>query len=203
MKRFMFATIIALSLQGCSTTQKTGGEGLLSVVSQNVLRIAGGRVMEDVDFTSVKGRRVAVQLTGFVEDRNRGFLTNLVEVEAESAGAFLVRSGDPEISIEVAVNRAGNDAGKSSVPILKASRRTEATVDLTFTIRDAASGERLSVQRYMAESKYEQSKWVGIIDGKGAYFVRNLRAEDNAGGGKLSAAKILINNSEWQEVTPQ
>jgi hypothetical protein len=203
MRRLIFAAALAMSLQGCSTTQKTSGEGLLSVVSQNVLRIAGSRVMEDVDFTGVKGRRVAVELTGFVEDRNRGFLTNLVEVEAESAGALLVRSGDPEISIEVAVNRAGNDAGKSSVPILKASRRTEATVDLTFTIRDAVSGERLSVQRSMAESKYEQSKWVGIIDGKGKYFVRNLHAGANTGGGIFSAARNEMDNSGWQEVTPQ
>lgn len=198
MRKNALALALAMSLAACSTTQKTGGEGLLSVVTQNVLTIAGNSAMEQADLSLLPGKSVAIELSGFVEERNRGFVSNLVSSKAEAAKARLVRNGAPDIVLEVVINRAGNDAGSSNVPVLKSARRTEATVDLTLNFRNPLTGERLSQQRVAALSKYEQARWVGLIDGKGAYFVRSAGAKDN--GGVISRISDELENKSWERV---
>ncbi len=199
MQKNVFALAMAASLTACSTTQKTGGEGLLSVVTQNVLTIAGNSAMEQADFSLLPGKSVTVELSGFVEERNRGFVANLVSSKAEAAKARLVRTGAPDIVLEVVINKAGNDAGSSGVPVLKAARRTEATVDLTLNFRNPVTGERLSQQRVAALSKYEQARWVGFIDGKGAYFVRATSAKDD--GGVMARISRELENKNWDRVS--
>ncbi|WP_397597915.1 hypothetical protein [Sphingorhabdus sp.] len=198
-RNLLLAVCLTAGLSACSTTQKTEGSGLLSVVTQNVLTIAGEAAVSQVDFSSIKSKGIQIEMTGFVEEKNKGFLTNLVASKAENAGALLVRLGKPDLILEVVVNRAGNDAGKSSVPILKASRRTEATVDLTLTFRDPMTGQRISSQRVAALSKYEQAKWVGIVDGKGQYFVRSASSEQQIGG-VASRVTEELNNKSWTKV---
>jgi hypothetical protein len=183
---------LAATLSACSTTQKTEGSGLLSVVTQNVLTIAGDGALSQADLSPLKGKGIQIEMTGFVEERNRGFLSNLVSAKTEDAGALLVRSGKPDLILEVVVNRAGNDAGKSSVPVLKTSRRTEAAVDLTLIVRDPINGQRISNQRVAAQSKYEQSRWVGVFDGSGEYFLRLGYSQQEVVG----ASFISITNSE-------
>lgn len=195
----VLALSLAISLAACSTTQKTGGEGLLSVVTQNVLTIAGNSAMEQADFSLLSGRKVTIELSGFVEERNKGFVTNLVSSKAEASQALLARTGSPDIVLEVVINKAGNDAGSSGVPVLKAARRTEATVDVTLNFRNPATGKRLSQQRVAALSKYEQARWVGFIDGKGAYFVRAASAKDD--GGVISRISQELANKNWERVT--
>lgn len=199
-QKLLIAAFLMASVNACSTTQKTEGSGLLSVVTQNVLTIAGDAAIAQADFSAVKGKGIQIELSGFVEEKNRGFLTNLVSSKAENEGALLVRFGRPALILEVVVNRAGNDAGKSNVPIIKASRRTEATVDLTLTVRDPVSGQRLSSQRVAALSKYEQAKWVGIVDGKGQYYVRTA-ASPQMGNGVGARVSEELNNKSWTKVS--
>jgi hypothetical protein len=198
-KNLVLAAFLAASLAACSTTQKTEGSGLLSVVTQNVLTIAGDAAITQADFSPIKSKGVQIEMSGFVEEKNRGFLTNLVSSKAEDAGALLVRLGKPDYILEVVVNRAGNDAGRSNVPILKASRRTEATVDLTLTVRDPVTGQRISSQRVAALSKYEQAKWVGIVDGKGKYYVRSASSQRQVDG-LLPLISEELNNKSWTKV---
>lgn len=198
MQKNALVLTLAMSLAACSTTQKTGGEGLLSVVTQNVLTIAGNSAMERADLSLLPGKSVAVELSGFVEERNRGFISNLVSSKAEAARARLVRSGAPDVVLEVVINRAGNDAGSSNVPILKSARRTEATVDLTLNFRNPVTGERLSQQRVAALSKYEQARWVGLVDGKGAYFVRSTGVKGESG--VISRVSEELANKSWTRV---
>jgi hypothetical protein len=191
-KNLLLTAGLAATLSACSTTQKTEGSGLLSVVTQNVLTIAGDGALSQADLSPLKGKGIQIEMTGFVEERNRGFLSNLVSAKTEDAGALLVKSGKPDLILEVVVNRAGNDAGKSSVPVLKTSRRTEAAVDLTLIVRDPINGQRISNQRVAAQSKYEQSRWVGIFDGSGEYFLRLGYSQQEVVG----ASFISITNSE-------
>lgn len=198
MKKRIAALALAMALSACSTTQKTGGEGLLSVVTQNVLTIAGSSAMDQADLRLLAGKGVTIELSGFVEERNRGFVSNLVSASAEASNARIVRTGTPDIILEVVINRAGNDAGSSRVPVIKSSRRTEATVDLTLNLRNPTTGERLSTQRVAALSKYEQSRWVGIIDGKGTYFVRSAAAQgDDSLRSRISDE---LENKNWLKV---
>jgi hypothetical protein len=198
-RNLLLSVCLAASLSACSTTQKTEGSGLLSVVTQNVLTIAGDAAISQADFSPIKGKGIQIEMSGFVEEKNRGFLSNLVSSKAENAGSLLVRMGKPDLILEVVVNRAGNDAGKSNVPILKASRRTEATVDLTLTVRDPMTGQRISSQRVAALSKYEQAKWVGIVDGKGQYYVRSASSQQQVGGVGSRVSEEL-NNKSWTKV---
>jgi len=198
-RNLLLSVCLAASLSACSTTQKTEGSGLLSVVTQNVLTIAGDAAISQADFSPIKGKGIQIEMSGFVEEKNRGFLSNLVSSKAESAGSLLVRMRKPDLILEVVVNRAGNDAGKSNVPILKASRRTEATVDLTLTVRDPMTGQRISSQRVAAFSKYEQAKWVGIVDGKGQYYVRSASSQQQVGGVGSRVSEEL-NNKSWTKV---
>jgi hypothetical protein len=198
-RNLLLSVCLAASLSACSTTQKTEGSGLLSVVTQNVLTIAGDAAISQADFSPIKGKGIQIEMSGFVEEKNRGFLSNLVSSKAENAGSLLVRMRKPDLILEVVVNRAGNDAGKSNVPILKASRRTEATVDLTLTVRDPMTGQRISSQRVAAFSKYEQAKWVGIVDGKGQYYVRSASSQQQVGGVGSRVSEEL-NNKSWTKV---
>jgi len=198
-RNLLLSVCLAASLSACSTTQKTEGSGLLSVVTQNVLTIAGDAAISQADFSPIKGKGIQIEMSGFVEEKNRGFLSNLVSSKAENAGSLLVRMRKPDLILEVVVNRAGNDAGKSNVPLLKASRRTEATVDLTLTVRDPMTGQRISSQRVAAFSKYEQAKWVGIVDGKGQYYVRSASSQQQVGGVGSRVSEEL-NNKSWTKV---
>jgi hypothetical protein len=191
-RNLLLAAGLAVTLSACSTTQKTEGSGLLSVVTQNVLTIAGDGALSQADLSPIKGKAIQIEMTGFVEERNRGFLTNLVSAKTEDAGALLVRLGKPDLILEVVVNRAGNDAGKSSVPVLKTSRRTESAVDLTLIVRDPINGQRISTQRVAAQSKYEQSRWVGVFDGSGEYFLRLGYSQQEVVG----ASFFSVTNSE-------
>ncbi|MFC1845337.1 hypothetical protein ACFLZ5_11205 [Thermodesulfobacteriota bacterium] len=166
---FVFLVIVIFS--GCSTKQKTMGQGMVSVVAQNVVRIAGIKAMKDANLTAVKGKKTFVKTTGFADDFNRGFIDNLVRSKAEDAGCLLVNENSAEIIIEVAVNSAGNDLGATKIPLLSNSTRTEGTVDLSLTLRDNNSGQRISKQSIIGHSKYEQGEIIGI-QGSGQYYVK-------------------------------
>lgn len=181
-------------LVSCNSTQKTYGEGLVSVVSQNVVKIAGNSAISNVNFDRVKDKKVLVELTGFVEQRTKGFIENLVSSNAENIGARLIRSGQPEIIIEVVVNSAGNDQGTSRIPVINRALRTESVVDLTLVFRNASTGDRLSTQNVRGEAKYEQKRWVGIIDESGKYYVRNAYLVNP---NLTDRVKSDISNEEW------
>ena len=166
MKNFLKITLSILFLllvSACQSTQKTYGEGLVSVVSQNVVKLAGNSAITQADFSSIKGKKILVELTGFVEERTKGFIDNLVSSNAEKEGARLIRSGDPDILVEVVVNSAGNDQGTSRIPVINRALRTESVVDLTLIFRDPSTGSRISTQDIRGEAKYEQKRWVGSV----------------------------------------
>ena len=59
MKNFLKITLSILFLllvSACQSTQKTYGEGLVSVVSQNVVKLAGNSAITQADFSSIKGK---------------------------------------------------------------------------------------------------------------------------------------------------
>ena len=146
-KKFLpLLLVMGCALTACQSTQKTPGEGLISVVAQNVLKLAGEQAIKRVNFSAVSNKPVKVELKGFVEEKTQGFIENLVSSNAETNGALLIRNGEPEIIIETVVNSAGNDQGSSSIPILNRALRTESVVDLTIIFRDANSGKRISTQ---------------------------------------------------------
>lgn len=172
--RYVVAIIAVLSLIsmfGCSSTQKTGGGGMVSVVAQNVVRIAGIKAMRQADFSFLNGKKVYVKSTGFVDDYSGGFIEHLINTKAENSGAKLVHENKADVIIEVTINTAGNDRGTSRVPIITKAERTEGTVDLTIILRDANTGERMKSQKVLGESKYEQSTVLGI-QGSGQYYVK-------------------------------
>ncbi|MBI5634641.1 MAG: hypothetical protein HZA15_14320 [Nitrospirae bacterium] len=156
---------------GCSSTQKTGGAGLQSVVTQNVVRIAGVKAMQGANLSPVKGKLLSIKLTGFIDAANQGFIENLVRSRVEDAGGRLVAQDKAAIILEVVVNSAGNDFGTSRVPVISRSERTEGTVDMDLVIRNAADGEKLSSQHVVGEAKYEQTAVLGI-EGMGNYYVK-------------------------------
>ena len=190
---------MVFALTACQSTQKTSGEGLISVVAQNVLTLAGEEAIKGVNFSAVSNKPVKVELKGFVEEKTRGFIANLVSSNAETNGALLIRNGEPEIIIEIVINTAGNDQGSSRIPILNRALRTESVVDLTIIFRDANSGKRLSTQNIRGESKYEQKRWVGMIDESGKYYVKSSPLAQDGIGNRIKSA---ISNEGWLLVTP-
>lgn len=168
---FLLAVAL-LILPSCASTQKTGGAGLISVVAQNVVRIAGVQAMKGADLSILKDRLTYVKTTGFVDDRNEKFIDNLVRSRAEAAGAKLVREDKSQVVLEVVVNSAGNDQGRSKVPLVMRSERTEGSVDLDLIVRDVNNGSRLSTQQVKGEAKYQQSTVMGF-QGSGEYYVKN------------------------------
>lgn len=172
----VLALLLISLLIGCSTTQKTAGQGMISVVAQNVVRIAGKEAFTDVDLTEVKDRNVTVLITGFSDEFSSGFIENLSRNAVEASGGKLVGEAYAELIVEVAVNAAGNDLAGNSY-IVGGSARSEGTVDLTITIRNNKTGDRLSRQQIVGFAKYQQGTFLGIV-GSGAYFVlRNDRWE--------------------------
>jgi hypothetical protein len=163
--------LVAVIFPGCSTRQKTMGLGMVSVVAQNVVRIAGVKAMKDADLSPVEGKKTYVKTTGFADDFNRGFIDNLVRSGAEDAGALLVKESSADIILEVAVNSAGNDLGSTRIPLITKATRTEGTVDLSLTMRDNNTGRRISKQTIIGHAKYEQGEFVGI-QGSGQYYVK-------------------------------
>jgi len=193
----IFSAVLLIS--ACQSTQKTTGEGLVSVVAQNVLKLAGDQAIKGANFNSVSGLPVKIELKGFVEQKTKGFIENLVSAKAEKSGALLIRNGEPDIIIETVVNSAGNDRGSSSIPIINRALRTESVVDLTIILRDANTGERLSTQDIRGESKYEQKRWIGIIDESGKYYVKSLLLTQEGIGDKIRSD---ISNDGWILTTP-
>lgn len=193
----IFSAVLLIS--ACQSTQKTTGEGLVSVVAQNVLKLAGDQAIKGANFNSVSGLPVKIELKGFVEQKTKGFIENLVSARAEKSGALLIRNGEPDIIIETVVNSAGNDRGSSSIPIINRALRTESVVDLTIILRDANTGERLSTQNIRGESKYEQKRWVGIIDESGKYYVKSSLIAQEGIGEKIISD---IGNDGWILTSP-
>lgn len=189
----------AIALAACSSTQKTEGVGFISGTTQSVLTIAGNAAIVDADFSLLNGKLAAINFTGFVEERNRGFLDNLVSRRIEDNGGIVARSGRSDVNVEVIVNRAGNDQGSSNIPIIQTARRTEAVVDLTIVIRDTVSGKRLAVQTVRGEGKYEQARWVGI-QGRGKYFVKKYRPTGEILGSNINRGLV---NEGWEEIQPR
>jgi len=197
MKNFLKITLSILFLllvSACQSTQKTYGEGLVSVVSQNVVKLAGNSAITQADFSSIKDKKILVELTGFVEERTKGFIDNLVSSNAEKEGARLIRSGDPDILVEVVVNSAGNDQGTSRIPVINRALRTESVVDLTLIFRDPSTGSRISTQDIRGEAKYEQKRWVGIIDESGKYYIKSSSVSN---GNLADKVRSDITNDEW------
>lgn len=172
--KLVIAILLASGLVACSSTQKTEGQGMVSVVAQNVVRIAGTEAMEDLDLSAVQDRRIYVDVTGFADAFSAGYIENLVRNKAEVSGGKLVTEANADLILEVAVNAAGNDVGASSY-VVGGSSRSEGTVDLTVTVRDSSSGDRLSRQQVVGYAKYQQGTFLGI-SGSGAYFV--LKGDD-------------------------
>ena len=193
----IFSAVLLIS--ACQSTQKTTGEGLISVVAQNVLKLAGDQAIKGANFNSVSGLPVKIELKGFVEQKTKGFIENLVSAKAEKSGALLIRNGEPDIIIETVVNSAGNDRGSSSIPIINRALRTESVVDLTIILRDANTGERISTQDIRGESKYEQKRWIGIIDESGKYYVKSLLLTQEGIGDKIRSD---ISNDGWILTSP-
>ena len=198
-KYFIFTLFSIFVLTSCQSTQKTTGEGLISVVAQNVLKLAGNQAIQNANFSNLNNVPVTVELKGFVEEKTEGFIQNLVSSSAEKSGALLIRNGKPDIIIEAVVNSAGNDQGSSRVPVINRALRTESVVDLTIIFRDPDSGKRLSTQDVRGEAKYEQKTWVGIIDESGKYYVKtSLSPKDGIG----DLIRSDISNDGWTLVTP-
>ena len=172
--KLVLAILLASGLVACSSTQKTEGQGMVSVVAQHVVRIAGAEAMEDLNLSPVRDRRIYVDVTGFADAFSAGYIENLVRNNAELNGGKLVTEANADLIVEVAVNAAGNDVGISSY-VVGGSSRSEGTVDLTITVRDSSSGARLSRQQVVGYAKYQQGTFFGI-SGSGAYFV--LKGED-------------------------
>ena len=195
---FLFTLFSIFVLTSCQSTQKTTGEGLISVVAQNVLKLAGNQAIQNANFSNLNNVPVTVELKGFVEEKTEGFIQNLVSSSAEKSGALLIRNGKPDIIIEAVVNSAGNDQGSSRVPVINRALRTESVVDLTIIFRDPDSGKRLSTQDVRGEAKYEQKTWVGIIDESGKYYVKtSLSPKDGIG----DLIRSDISNDGWTLVT--
>ncbi|MDA8733469.1 hypothetical protein N9M76_02445 [Gammaproteobacteria bacterium] len=196
---FLFTLFTIFVLTSCQSTQKTTGEGLISVVAQNVLKIAGNQAIENANFSNLNNVSVTVELKGFVEQKTEGFIQNLVSSSAEKSGALLIRNGKPDIIIEAVVNSAGNDQGSSRVPVINRALRTESVVDLTIIFRNPDTGKRLSTQNIRGEAKYEQKTWVGIIDESGKYYVKTSLSNKEGIGDLIRSD---ISNSEWTQVKP-
>ena len=196
---FLFTLFTIFVLTSCQSTQKTTGEGLISVVAQNVLKIAGNQAIENANFSNLNNVSVTVELKGFVEQKTEGFIQNLVSSSAEKSGALLIRNGKPDIIIEAVVNSAGNDQGSSRVPVINRALRTESVVDLTIIFRNPDTGKRLSTQNIRGEAKYEQKTWIGIIDESGKYYVKTSLSNKEGIGDLIRSD---ISNSEWTQVKP-
>ena len=169
MRIIVAISLITMMLMGCSSTQKTQGQGMVSVVAQNAVRIAGAEAVSKLDISEVYGKPSYVVVTSFADEFNRGYVLNLIRDAAEDAGGQLAEESDANLTVQVAVNAAGNDLGASSY-IIGGSTRSEGSVNLTITVRDASTGARVSRQQIEGYAKYQQGSFLGVT-GSGAYFV--------------------------------
>ena len=92
------------------------------------------------------------------------------------------------------VNSAGNDQGTSRIPVINRALRTESVVDLTLIFRDPSTGSRISTQDIRGEAKYEQKRWVGIIDESGKYYIKRSSMNN---GNLADKVRSDITNDEW------
>lgn len=173
-RNLVFVSVLGaavLGLAACSSTQKTSGQGMVSVTAQNTVRIAGARAVRDLKISEVNGKRVHVELSGFLDSFSRGYVQSLISNQVELAGARLTDKNQAELFIVVNINAAGNDSGESEY-LVGSAERTEGSVDLTVTSRESNSGARISSQTIRGYAKYQQGSFLGI-KGAGAYFVRD------------------------------
>jgi len=168
LKNIIFVFAVG-ALAACSATQKTEGQGMVSVVAQNAVRIAGSEAISKLDLTEVKGKDSYVEVTGFADEFSRGYVLNLVRDAVEDLGGRLVKAEDAEIIVQAAINAAGNDMGANTY-IIGSSARSEGSLNLTITVRDSSTGSRISRQQIEGYAKYQQGSFLGIT-GSGAYFV--------------------------------
>ena len=102
MRNALVAMIVALiTLTGCSSTQKTQGQGMVSVVAQNAVRIAGSEAVSKLDISEVYGKKAHVVVTGFADEFNRGYVLNLLRDAVEDAGGQLEAEGRAELTAMV------------------------------------------------------------------------------------------------------
>ena len=158
-------------LSACSTTEKSSGQGMVSVVAQNVVRIAGQQAVRYLSLRELDGVKCSVVVSGFADDFNRGYIENLIKNVVEESGGKLVNQQYAEYVVDVGVNAAGNDKGASSY-IVGGAQRTEGSVDLTIVVRSLVTGDKMSSQTIRGEAKYQQGSILGIT-GAGAYFVKS------------------------------
>ena len=170
LKICLFLAILTIISACANSVQKTGGQGLVSVIAQNVVRIAGAKAVRDLDLNEIKGQKTNLQIIGFVNDSNKGFVTNLIGNQVEASGGKLVDASNADYFVEVAVNVAGNDNGSSDY-FVGGAERTEGSVDLTVVVRSAKSGDRISSQTIRGYAKYQQGTFLKI-QGNGAYFYK-------------------------------
>jgi hypothetical protein len=166
----VLSLMVLTALSACSSTQKTGGQGMVSVIAQNVVRVAGAKAVRDLTLSELKGQKTHVQISGFVDEFNKGFINNLISAQVEDAGGRLVDRSNADFVVEVGVNAAGNDNGRSDY-FVGSAERTEGSVDLTVVLRKAATGERMSSQTIRGYAKYQQGSFLRIT-GSGAYFFK-------------------------------
>jgi hypothetical protein len=168
------ASVLLFTLCACSTTQKTIGQGMTSVVAQNVVRIATVEGLKVADFSAVSGKTVSVVFTGFADDKNRGILELLLTSRVEAVGGRVISDASAaQLRLEIAVLSAGNDQGSGGF-IIK-SERTESVVDLQLTIRDK-TGDIQYRRAIKGEAKYEQTSFVVGSD-RGRYKVKTASGE--------------------------
>lgn len=165
-----------LLLSACSTTEKSSGQGMVSVIAQNVVRIAGSKAIQSLSLEEVNNQKCYVVVTGFADEFNKGYVLNLLRNEVEANGGKLVSKDNANYEVDVSVNAAGNDKGASNY-IVGGAQRTEGSVDLTVTIRGLATGDRITRQTIRGEAKYQQGSIMGIT-GSGTYFVKNMGSWD-------------------------
>jgi len=161
---------VSASLIACSTTQKTPGGGMVSVVAQNVVKVAGYRAVRDLDLKVVAGRKIFLEITGFNDGANRGFIESVMKNQVELANGTLVDKQRADVNVEIIVNVAGIDHGTSSY-FVGGAERSEGAFDVSVVARNALDGAKLSSQTIRGYAKYQEGSFLGI-KGSGAYFVK-------------------------------
>jgi hypothetical protein len=143
---------------------------MVSVVAQNVVKVAGYRAVRDLDLKAISGRKTFLEITGFNDGANRGFIESLMKSQVELASGTLVDKQRADVTVEVIVNVAGIDHGTSSY-FVGGAERSEGAFDVSVVTRNALDGTRLSSQTIRGYAKYQEGSFLGI-KGSGAYFVK-------------------------------
>ena len=173
MKKLIIAFAALSFLSNCSSTEKVGGAGYTSSVAQNVLRFAGFTALERADLSSIKGKKVQASVSGFVDQNNQKFLEYLLKTGLQANDVKVVEKSRYEV--ELVVHVSGNDRGTSRFPIISRSDRTEGSVDFDLIIKDLNDSTKWTKQRVSAEAKYQQTRYLGVIQPDGKYYVRDLQ----------------------------